>query len=129
MTAHDPDVRAITRDELLHKTHSGAMFVLVDVLPHEQFLQAHLPGSINVPVNLLRDLAPLLFGRDDEIVVYCSNPECTQSTTAAKILMQLGYTQVLAYEGGIMEWYEAGLPLVLDTPPVESHHHHEEEAA
>ncbi|HEY3377580.1 MAG TPA: rhodanese-like domain-containing protein [Armatimonadota bacterium] len=112
MAKEDRAVQEIARDEFVHKWHSGEPFILIDVLPHEHFLRVHLPRAINVPVNLLHDLAPLLFGQHDQLVVYCSNSACQASATAAKILMLLGYDNVLDYAGGILDWEEGGLPVI-----------------
>ena len=105
-------VREITREELVQKRQQGEAFILVDVLSHEHFSHVHLPGAINVPLQLMRDLAPLLFSKQDPIIVYCANPECTASPTAAKILLQLGYTDVLDYAGGIQDWLDHDLPVI-----------------
>ncbi len=92
MDVHEPavPVRQITREELWLKRQQGEAFVLVDVLLHEHFTRVHLPGAVNVPLNLLHDLAPLLFSPLDEIIVYCANTACTLSTTAAKITVARG---------------------------------------
>jgi len=117
MTMQEPDVRVISRDDLLKKMRNGDRFILVDVLTHDHFIHMHLPGSINLPVNMLRDLAPLVLGKTDQIIVYCANFNCTASPTAAKLLMQMGYTDVLDYAGGILDWEEAGLPVMKEEPP------------
>lgn len=117
MAKDEEAIREISRDELVHKMHSGDPMVLVDVLTHEHFLRVHLPGAINIPVNLLRDLAPLVLGKHDQIILYCANFQCHASPTAAKILMQLGYTDVLDFTGGILDWEEGGLPVVREENP------------
>lgn len=113
MSEHLHHIPEITRDQLVQKRHGGEPFILVDVLTHEHFLRAHLPGAINVPVDRIRELAPLLFGEDDEIVVYCANPKCSASATAANILTQLGFTNIWEFSGGIQEWIDGNLPLVV----------------
>jgi rhodanese-related sulfurtransferase len=117
MANEEQEVREISRDELMHKFHTGQPFVLVDVLPHEHFTRVHLPGAVNVPLNTLRELAPLLFGKNDQIIVYCANFQCTASPTAAKLLMQLGFTDVLDFAGGILDWEEGGFPVVRGEEP------------
>jgi rhodanese-related sulfurtransferase len=107
------EVTVITRDELGKKRSEGEPFVLVDVLSHDHFERVHLPGAVNVPLDRIRELAPLLFGIDDEIIVYCANLHCTASPTAAKLLEQIGFTNILDFAGGIQEWLDAGLPVVL----------------
>jgi rhodanese-related sulfurtransferase len=44
---------------------------LVEVLPEEEYREAHLPGAINLPLKKLdRETAGTL-GRDRPVVVYC----------------------------------------------------------
>ena len=117
MEERDAVVKEISRDELLHKRKRGDPYILVDVLSHKHFTRVHLPGAINVPLNLLHQLAPLIFSPLDEIVVYCASFQCTASTTAAKILMQQGYPFVLDYKGGIKDWEEGKQMVMRGTPP------------
>jgi rhodanese-related sulfurtransferase len=49
--------------------------------------------------------------KDDDIVVYCSNPECLASLAAYHRLVGHGYTKVRRYAGGLVDWEDAGLPL------------------
>jgi len=119
METNEPEVKEITRDALAQKRRNGEPFILVDVLSHDHFMQVHIPGAINVPVNLLHDLAPLLFSPADEIIVYCANFHCTASVTAAKLLLRHGYEHVFDYTGGIMDWEEGGLPVTRAIPPQE----------
>ncbi len=104
--------RILTRETLLAMRARGEAFILIDVLAHEHFTHLHLPGAINVPLSLLRDLAPLLFGHGDTLVVYCADLECTASATAGKILGKLDFLAVYEYRGGLKDWIEAGLPVV-----------------
>lgn len=114
MNTHDSvqPVQQISRDELLDKRRQGDAFVLVDVLSHDHFTRVHLPGAVNIPVNLLHDLAPLLLSPLDEIIVYCGNFDCNASTSAAKILLRLGYEHVSDYKGGINDWEDGNLPVL-----------------
>jgi rhodanese-related sulfurtransferase len=49
--------------------------------------------------------------KDDEIVVYCSNPECLASLAVYDRLSDHGYTNVRRHAGGLNDWAGAGLPL------------------
>ncbi|MGH7963535.1 MAG: rhodanese-like domain-containing protein [Candidatus Binatia bacterium] len=63
----------ITRDELKTKIERGDKFILVETLPPQAYLHAHLPGAINLPPDQVKKLAPtLLPEKTAEIVVYCS---------------------------------------------------------
>jgi rhodanese-related sulfurtransferase len=117
MEQHESKSHTIARDALVQKMHAGERFILVDVLPHQHFLRVHLPGAINLPLNALRDLAPVVLGSNDSIVLYCANFQCAASRTAAKVLRQLGFSDVLDYAGGILDWEEGGLPVIRGEEP------------
>jgi rhodanese-related sulfurtransferase len=55
-----------------------------------------------------------VLGKDDEIVVYCSNVDCHASVALYHALVEGGYTNVRRYAGGLVDWEEAGLPLAGD---------------
>ena len=81
---------------------------LVNCLNEWAFQAKRIPGSIhfNTPNDMLAALK-----KDDEIVVYCSNPECLASLAAYHRLADHGYTNVRRYAGGLVDWENAGLPL------------------
>jgi rhodanese-related sulfurtransferase len=65
----------ISRDELKAKIDADDDFILVETLPVTAYEHAHLPGAINLPPDLIADLAPrLLPDKAKEIVVYCASP-------------------------------------------------------
>jgi len=101
-------VRTIERDELREKLARGDSFKLVMSLTEWAFRAKHIPGSIhfNTPEEMLAALK-----KDDEIVVYCSNPECLASLAAYRRLVDHGYTNVRRYAGGLIDWEDSGLPL------------------
>lgn len=85
---------------------------LVEALSPAFFADAHLPGALNIPCDHVDELAPaLLQDRSDRIVVYCSNPESTNSRIAARRLVALGYRNVSVYPGGKQDWIAALLPV------------------
>jgi rhodanese-related sulfurtransferase len=67
-----PDVRKVSLDEARAMADDGAQ--LVDVLPHETFLQEHLPGALNVP---LAEISTAKDRLDPQrpVVVYCYDHE------------------------------------------------------
>ncbi|MHB8173280.1 MAG: rhodanese-like domain-containing protein [Nitrospirota bacterium] len=42
------------------------------------------------------------------MIVYCGSFECTLSTKASEILLNMGYENVMEYEGGLKDWKIAG---------------------
>jgi len=73
-----------------------------------EFRAKHIPGSLH-----FRDVGEMLSAlrKDDDIVVYCTNPSCLASVAAYHRLLQEGYANVRRYSGGIEDWEGAGLPL------------------
>jgi phage shock protein E len=59
----------IDREQLQELMHSGAQ--LVDVLPPKQYRQAHLPNSINIPLQDLDEASVARLGKDRAVIVYC----------------------------------------------------------
>jgi rhodanese-related sulfurtransferase len=104
----DVPVRTIERNELRDKLARGDRLKLVMCLNEWAFQAKRIPGSIhfNAPNDMLAALK-----KDDEIVVYCSNPECLASLAAYHRLADHGYTNVRRYAGGLVDWEDAGLPL------------------
>ena len=101
-------ISAITRDELQAKLDRGEGIRLIMALNRWAYDAKHIPGSLHfdTPVALYAAL-----GRDDEIVVYCSQLDCLSSVAMYRDLVARGYRNVRRYSGGLMEWEDAGLPL------------------
>jgi rhodanese-related sulfurtransferase len=101
-------MKLISRDELKQKLDRGDDFKLVMALGEWAFRARRIPGSLNITTP---EQAVAALHKDDEIVVYCSNPACTASMMAYNILVNLGYQNVRRYAGGIEDWDEAGYPM------------------
>lgn len=89
--------------------------VLVNVLDKEHFENCRIQGSINVPFEEVDKFVDQLTKEYQdktaiEVIVYCSNYMCSASGEAAKMLAKRGFTNVKAYEAGMAEWYQQGLP-------------------
>jgi rhodanese-related sulfurtransferase len=82
--------------------------VLVNALAREAFEEQRIPGSISIPAGDALRIAPEILSKEQSIVVYCSSRNCTASPTLAQKLVDLGFTQVADFEGGIDEWVHAG---------------------
>ena len=98
----------ISREALKAKLERGEDFKLVMVLGEWAFRAKHIPGSINI---FAPELAAEQLGKDDDIVVYCTNPGCVASQYAYNLLTEKGFQKVKRYQGGLEDWEAAGLPL------------------
>lgn len=72
VTAADSSgVPEISREEILRRLHDSSLKI-VDVLPHASYVEAHIPGAINIPLEQLSDHArELLPDHNADIAVYC----------------------------------------------------------
>ncbi len=102
-------MKSISKDEMLTKLASGNL-VVVNVLKREAYDKIRIKGSISIPRSELEGGRWTELDRNKEIAVHCSSYECGASRTAADFLEAKGF-DVKAYEGGIKEWAEAGLPM------------------
>ncbi len=101
--------KVITREHLKDRLDRDDDFVLVNVLGPESFEKGHVPCSINVPREELEEKAPRMWpDKNQEIVVYCSSYSCEASPQAARLLETLGYTNVVDFKGGLIDWEDAG---------------------
>jgi rhodanese-related sulfurtransferase len=103
----------ISGEELKQKLERGDHFVLIDALAPMIYAHSHLPGAINMPPAAVDSTrcAKRIPELETEIVVYCANPSCEDSTDTARRLQALGYPNVRHYPGGKEEWRALGLPL------------------
>jgi len=77
---------------------------------HPAYETMHIKGPISIPWAELKAGRWKELEKSKEIVVHCSSYACPGSRMAAELLEKKGFN-VKAYEGGIKEWAEAGLPM------------------
>jgi len=92
------------------KKKEPAKLQVVNVLDRDLFDDCHIKGSVNVPFEQLESFAKGL-DKDTPIVLYCSNYKCTASGLGARMLKDVAFKDVWAYEAGLAEWYQLGLPV------------------
>jgi rhodanese-related sulfurtransferase/DNA-binding transcriptional ArsR family regulator len=99
----------VTRKDLLDRSRTGVVTIL-DVRPEDEFALGHLPGAINIPLQVLEarlsELDP-----SKEIVAYCRGPYCVLSYEAVAALRKRGF-KALRLEDGLPEWRAAGLTVI-----------------
>lgn len=99
----------IERDELKARLDRGDDFKLVMALGELAYLAKHIPGTTmhtSTPDALLKRLEV-----DDDIVIYCTNPNCIASIAVFNYLEGNGYKNVRRYAGGLEDWEASGYPL------------------
>lgn len=102
-------MKEITLQELQLKLLIGdSSFKLVNALEPSRFRLRHIPGSLNLFAKA--DIEKHL-GKDDEIVIYCSDRCCARSISLYHQLSYMGYKRVSRFAGGLIEWERNNLPL------------------
>ncbi len=101
-------MNTISREELRAKLDRSEPIKLIMVMPQWAYRAKHIPGSFAC---ITPEEAFALLDPADEIIVYCSDPACMNSTHAYEVLSQHGYRRVSHYAGGLVDWEAAGYPI------------------
>jgi rhodanese-related sulfurtransferase len=94
------------------ETQNADKVAVINVLgstPTEYYNDAHITGSIHIPLDKLEE-ATRGWDKNTHIIVYCANYMCSSSREAVRMLSKLGFKDVRAYEGGMAEWHKKGYP-------------------
>jgi PQQ-dependent catabolism-associated CXXCW motif protein len=116
-----PGGKVVTTMTLLAGMQSGTSFVLIDALAGPS--HATIPGAIPIPTagspgsfrdTIQSDLDDQYFGLTKgnlnmAMVFFCQGARCWESYNASLRAIDLGYTNVYWYRGGLSAWQEAGL--------------------
>lgn len=94
----------------------------IDARPRAIYDVGHVPGAINLPredfergyAGVRARIEP---GKEQIIVVYCSEADCQDAELVAGALRRLGYGRSLVFKEGWEEWQRAGLPQETGHPP------------
>ena len=102
ITGNDaPDYQVIDAKQAKAMIDAGGVLV-VDVRTREEYDAGHIPDVYNVPLDEIRDgIMKVTENRDDTILLYCRSGN--RSKVAARILTEMGYTNVYDF-GGIVNW-------------------------
>ena len=103
-------VLTIGEQEVFH--HKKMDLPIIDTRKPATMDEVSIPGSKNIPYDEL-------VGRMDELdenhpsIFFCNGPQCPQSPTAIKNLLEAGYPadRILYYRGGMHDWITLGLPV------------------
>lgn len=83
---------------------------VIDVRTPEEFAAGHLEGAVLVDYNAPDFAARIAeFDRDEPYVIYCRSGN--RSAGARDVMEELGFTDVVDVEGGIVAWTDADLPV------------------
>ncbi len=84
--------------------------IFLDVRGAPYYTRGHIPGALNIPLAEL----PLRLdelSKNRWVITYCASPYEEQSASAARLLLDAGFTFVTPLSGGIHAWSGAGYPI------------------
>jgi rhodanese-related sulfurtransferase len=90
---------------------ADTMLVVLDARAKDAYVEGHLPGALNLPVENLDEFYPPLkktLEAKNHIIVYCDGGDCELSHDLAEALKGYGYKRVQLFAGGVAAWTEAG---------------------
>jgi len=82
--------------------------VFVDIRPSEEYSQGHIAQARNLPLDQIEARAQTL-PKNKPLIVVCADGR--QSGRAVAQLQAKGFEHVVALQGGLAAWQEAGLPV------------------
>lgn len=94
----------VTPDELKAMLAKKERVILIDVRTPGEHNEAHIPGSVLMPLDTLEGVASLPNG--GAIILYCRSGK--RSQTALDILSRKGFKDIRHLEGGINAWIKSG---------------------
>lgn len=103
--------RTVHVEEVKQLHDAGAVFV--DVRNPRLYARRHIPGAIHLDLKSAYNESALsaVADRQKPLVLYCSGVKCSRSSRASKMAVDWGFSDVLYFRGGIVDWRNAGYPV------------------
>ncbi|MBP9765555.1 rhodanese-like domain-containing protein [Candidatus Babeliales bacterium] len=98
------DSKTISAQQLKDKLDSNSDSIVINVLDKETYVDCHITGSINIPYDALIETVAS-WDKDKDVVVYCAQNNCSKSKDAYDLLVDLGFSNIHEYQGGMREWF------------------------
>ena len=85
--------------------------IIINMLSKIEYELQHIPGSINIPINILGTPGVLPDDTNTPLIFYCMASLWPYSERAARFAVKQGYKEVFWFQGGINEWRSFNYPL------------------
>lgn len=93
----------------------GDKFYLIEIESPEHRGNAHIPGSLRIPLSDIREQASqVLLNRSAVLVFFCQDNACRCSRDAGDEFSSMGYESIHRYSKGVEDWAGAGYPVELE---------------
>lgn len=100
--------------ELIQNNLNNGNFVILDVRTPQEYQQSHIKNAVNINYNsdnfenLLNEL-----DKSKTVLVYCQSG--SRSSSAANVMINIGFNDIYNMLGGISAWISAGYPVISST--------------
>ncbi len=103
-------IRLVSLDECKRRFDARGDYVFVDVREKDETRQGYIPGAVLIPrAHLEQQFEQKLPDRQANIILYCASG--IRSAFAAKLLADVGYSQVESANPGFVRWKDMGYPV------------------
>ena len=99
-------IKETTAREVQDQLARGESLVLVDVREQNEWNLGHAAPAIYIGRGVLESQIESRVPRDMPVVLYCASGN--RSALAARVLDEMGYTNVASMAGGFREWVASG---------------------
>ena len=86
----------------VEEQREAAGSILLDVRSEEEYRSGHIPGSKNIPLQVIDKTGGIIENKNTPLYVYCYSG--SRSRQAVEALQSMGYTMVKNI-GGIAAWH------------------------
>ena len=100
---------------LYQRMKDGTAPVIVDVRLPSEWMGLRIGNVVNVPLNLLGDLAGAKLDAQEPVVTVCNS--AYRSSMGIGVLERRGFKKVSSLVGGSEAWIEQGLPVIQPAAP------------
>lgn len=100
---------------LYQRMKDGTAPVIVDVRLPSEWMGLRIGNVVNLPLNLLGELAATKLDAHEPVVTVCNS--AYRSSMGIGVLERKGFTKVASMVGGSEAWIEAGLPVIQPAAP------------
>ncbi|MFA5476696.1 MAG: rhodanese-like domain-containing protein [Bacteroidales bacterium] len=106
----DENVRTVDEIEVNQFLETNQQ--VIDGRTADFYNKSTIPGAKNIPHNEITQRMGEL-DRNQPAIFFCNGPQCPQSPTAIRNLLEAGYPpdKILYYRGGMHDWVTLGLPV------------------
>jgi glyoxylase-like metal-dependent hydrolase (beta-lactamase superfamily II)/rhodanese-related sulfurtransferase len=100
---------------LYQRMKDGTAPVIVDVRLPSEWMGLRIGNVVNLPLNVLSDLATTKLDSQEPVVTVCNS--AYRSSMGIGVLERKGFTKVASMVGGSEAWIEQGLPVIQPAAP------------